>query len=75
MTRGWLAGRKALFLAGAEGRLRVPVNHLPAVVFDRDQMRASLETLRGLQRAGARIFYGHDPDFWSAVPQAPAEVR
>jgi glyoxylase-like metal-dependent hydrolase (beta-lactamase superfamily II) len=49
--------------------------HLPAVIFDRDQMRASLETLRGLQRAGARIFYGHDPDFWSAVPQAPAEIR
>ena len=22
--------------------------------------------------AGARIFYGHDPDFWAGVPQAPA---
>ena len=49
--------------------------HLPAVVFDRDQMRTSLETLGRLQSAGARMFYGHDPDFWTGIPQAPAEVR
>jgi N-acyl homoserine lactone hydrolase len=50
--------------------------HLPgSAIHDRDQMLASLETLRKLQRAGARIFYGHDPDFWASVPQAPAEVR
>lgn len=49
--------------------------HLPAVVFDRDEMRTSLEALRRLQAAGARIFYGHDPDFWSGIPQAPAQVR
>ena len=44
-------------------------------IHDREQMLASLETLRKLQRKGARIFYGHDPGFWAQVPQAPAEIR
>ena len=30
--------------------------------------------LRKLQRNGARIFYGHDPEFWQQVPQAPRAV-
>lgn len=49
--------------------------HLPAVVHDPGAMRASLERLRALEQAGARIFYGHDPEFWQTVPQAPAEIR
>jgi N-acyl homoserine lactone hydrolase len=50
--------------------------HLPGgAIHDRDQMLASLEVLRGLQRAGARIFYGHDPEFWAGVPQAPAQIQ
>jgi N-acyl homoserine lactone hydrolase len=48
---------------------------LPAVAHDRVAMRASLERLRGLRAAGARIFYGHDPEQWAGVPQAPAEIR
>jgi len=48
---------------------------LPKVVSDREEMLRSLEKIRYLQRAGARIFYGHDPDFWACVPQAPAEVK
>jgi glyoxylase-like metal-dependent hydrolase (beta-lactamase superfamily II) len=43
--------------------------HLPPVVHDEAAMRRSLESLRALQRAGAQIFYGHDPDFWATVPQ------
>jgi len=46
--------------------------HLPGVVHDPAQMLASLHRLRALQQAGARIVYGHDPDFWATVPQAPA---
>lgn len=45
---------------------------LPAIVHDRDQMRASMLRLRELQANGARIFYGHDPDFWATVPQSTA---
>ena len=45
--------------------------HLPSVVYDEEGMRQSLQRLRALRDAGARIFYGHDPEFWATVPQAP----
>jgi N-acyl homoserine lactone hydrolase len=47
---------------------------LPRQVHDKEQMLASLEILAGLKARGARIFYGHDPEFWKDVPQAPAAV-
>src|SRR5437588_320523 len=34
-------------------------------------MRASLDRLAALEAKGARIFFGHDPEFWQTVPQAP----
>jgi glyoxylase-like metal-dependent hydrolase (beta-lactamase superfamily II) len=46
--------------------------HLPMIVHDADAMRASLRRLRALRDAGAQIVYGHDPEFWATVPQAPA---
>jgi glyoxylase-like metal-dependent hydrolase (beta-lactamase superfamily II) len=49
--------------------------HLPSIAHDREAMLESLHRLRRLRAAGARIFYGHDPEFWAGVPQAPAEVR
>jgi len=45
---------------------------LPRLVYDADEMRASMRRLRDLRARGARIFFGHDPDFWAAVPQATA---
>jgi N-acyl homoserine lactone hydrolase len=47
---------------------------LPPIVDDPEAMRRSLARLRALRDAGARLIYGHDPDAWSAVPQAPATV-
>ena len=47
---------------------------LPPRMFDRDQMLASLDRLAALERQGARIFFGHDPEFWQTVPQAPAII-
>jgi len=47
---------------------------LPPVLHDRDQMLDSLRRLRRWRDGGARIFYGHDPEFWAGVPQAPAQV-
>ncbi|HET6194857.1 MAG TPA: N-acyl homoserine lactonase family protein, partial [Acetobacteraceae bacterium] len=44
---------------------------LPRHVHDRDAMLASLDGLAALQRCGTRIFFGHDPEFWQSVPQAP----
>jgi N-acyl homoserine lactone hydrolase len=47
---------------------------LPRYVADREGMLASLDRLAALEKGGARIFFGHDPDFWQGVPQAPAAI-
>ena len=47
---------------------------LPGVLHDGAMMMDSLRKLKELQRRGARIMYGHDPEFWATVPQAPAAV-
>ena len=43
-------------------------------MYDREAMLASLDRLEALERSGARIFFGHDPEFWETVPQAPVPV-
>ena len=45
---------------------------LPTRVFNRELMLASLDCLEALEKGGARLIFGHDPDFWKDVPQAPA---
>jgi glyoxylase-like metal-dependent hydrolase (beta-lactamase superfamily II) len=47
---------------------------LPPNMYDREAMLASLDRLAALEQGGARIFFGHDPEFWRTVPQAPALV-
>lgn len=47
---------------------------LPGFPHDREATMESLKTLRRLQSRGARIIYGHDPEYWESVPQAPAEI-
>jgi len=47
---------------------------LPQNVYDRTAMLASLDKLASLEKGGARIFFGHDGEFWKSVPQAPAEI-
>jgi hypothetical protein len=48
--------------------------HLPKWCHDRDAMLGALRRLRDLQARGARIFYGHDPEFWDTLPEAPQAV-
>ena len=48
--------------------------HLPMVVHDREAMLASLGRLRALHDAGVRLVFGHDPEDWAGVPQAPAPL-
>ncbi len=48
---------------------------LPRYVADREAMLASLDRLEALEKAGARIFFGHDPVFWQSVPQAPHPIQ
>jgi N-acyl homoserine lactone hydrolase len=47
---------------------------LPRYVYDCAAMLASLDRLEALERSGARIFFGHDPEFWQTVPKAPVPV-
>ncbi len=49
--------------------------HLPAEAYNRAQMLESLAELRRLRGEGARIFFGHDGEFWRTVPTAPARVE
>ena len=44
---------------------------LPPFGHDREQMLVSLRRLRSLESGGARLFFGHDPEQWKSVPQAP----
>ena len=37
-------------------------------------MLASLDELARREAAGARIFFGHDGEFWKTVPQAPTAI-
>jgi N-acyl homoserine lactone hydrolase len=47
---------------------------LPRHVHDRAAMLTSLDRLEALERQGARIFFGHDPEFWRSVLRAPTPV-
>ncbi len=48
--------------------------HLPRIVYDRSEMLSSLLRFRDLKRSGARIFYGHDAEFWKTIPKAPVPI-
>ena len=47
---------------------------LPRFAYDKEAMLGVLDRLDALERGGARIFFGHDPDFWQSVPQAPQPI-
>lgn len=47
---------------------------LPPFGHDREAMVRSLHRLRAMRDAGARLFYGHDPELWADVPQAPQAI-
>ena len=47
---------------------------LPGVLFDREAALASLQRFRALAAAGAQLMYGHDPEFWRTLAQAPARL-
>ncbi len=82
-THGHTPGHQSLQLQTASGeivlcgdacylRRTLDEMRLPGIVSDRDLMMASLHKLKALQQRGAKIMYGHDPEFWKSVPQAPA---
>jgi len=84
-TYGHTPGHQSLKLKLASGEIVLAADacyfcrtlaerRLPVRVHDRDAMHASLEKLAQLQKGGARIFFGHDSEFWKTVPQAPTAI-
>jgi glyoxylase-like metal-dependent hydrolase (beta-lactamase superfamily II) len=47
---------------------------LPGVIADKEAALAVFHRLRDMQARGMTIMYGHDPDFWTGVPQAPVRL-
>jgi N-acyl homoserine lactone hydrolase len=84
-THGHTPGHQSLRLRLAGGEVVLAADscyfcqtlrerRLPRFVYDRESMHASLDCLAALEARGARIFFGHDPEFWRTVPQAPAAL-
>ncbi len=46
-------------------------DHLPGILHDREAALRAFALFRSLEAMGARICFGHDPEFWKTIPQAP----
>ena len=84
-THGHTAGHQSLRLRLDSGEVVLAADacyfcrtlrerRLPRNVHDRAAMLTSLDRLEALERSGTRIYFGHDPEFWRSVPQAPAAI-
>jgi N-acyl homoserine lactone hydrolase len=84
-THGHTPGHQSLKLRLASGEVVLAADscyfcrtlrerRLPRFAYDKEAMHASLDRLAALERSGACIFPGHDPDFWQRVPQAPMPI-
>jgi glyoxylase-like metal-dependent hydrolase (beta-lactamase superfamily II) len=48
--------------------------HAPGVIANREAALAVFGRFREMQARGSRIMFGHDPEFWKTVPQAPVRL-
>jgi len=48
--------------------------HTPGVIADKEAALAVFHRFREMRARGSRIMFGHDPEFWKAVPQAPPRL-
>ena len=48
--------------------------HAPGIIADREAVLDVFRRFREMEQRGAHIMYGHDPDFWRDVPQAPVRL-
>lgn len=46
----------------------------PTIAYDREELLQSLGRIRAMRDRGVNILFGHDPDFWNDVAQAPREI-
>lgn len=70
------AGGNEFILCGDACYLRHALDndHLPGILHDREAALRAFALLRKYEAAGARILFGHDPEFWKTIPQAPARL-
>lgn len=84
-THGHTPGHQSLRVRLASGdvvlsadacylRRSLEARHLPPIVHDRAPALASLDRLRALEAAGARLYFGHDPAPFANAPNAPFEI-
>jgi N-acyl homoserine lactone hydrolase len=48
--------------------------HLPGIIADKEGALAVFHRFREMQQRGSRIMFGHDPEFWRSIPQAPTRL-
>ncbi|MBV9554186.1 MAG: N-acyl homoserine lactonase family protein [Alphaproteobacteria bacterium] len=84
-THGHTVGHQSLRVRTAAGEIVLAADacyfcrtlrerRLPRFAHDKAAMLASLDRLAALEQGGARLVFGHDPEFWRSVPQAPAQL-
>lgn len=44
------------------------------MIADKEAALAVLKRFREMQDRGATIMFGHDPEFWKDIPQAPKRL-
>ncbi len=44
--------------------------HLPSIVHDESEMLGSLDRLAALEKGGAQIYFGHDPELWERISES-----
>jgi glyoxylase-like metal-dependent hydrolase (beta-lactamase superfamily II) len=47
---------------------------LPGIIADKEAALSVFHRLREMQARGVQIMYGHDPEFWKSIPQAPVRL-
>lgn len=70
------AGGQEFVLCGDACYLRESLEnlHTPGVIADKAAALAVLKRFREMQARGSRIMFGHDPEFWKTIPQAPTRL-
>ena len=61
----------------SRGRAHAPQSeqlYAPGIAADKEAAIAEFRRIREMQARGAAIMFGHDPEFWKSVPQAPIRL-
>jgi N-acyl homoserine lactone hydrolase len=85
-THGHTPGHQSLKLRLASGEIVLAADacyfcrslrerRLPSTARDREGMLATYDRLAAMERAGARIFFGHDPELWATIPHGPHAIE